>query len=187
MTESNTDTMLNKTNRNLIVGSEVLFISNNLLSMFSKDHDIFTFHHERNQDIKQTARQAWRDLKPYLQKDYDNVIFMGYRDDSDVVFDLFETRKLTFDAAVFVNYEPAGQINNLRDSLYEMKKAKTKIYSFSYGTDKNRLANLIETHQSLPIWTNLRSARLAQEIFGCILYENYEMTSLSGTNTEFIT
>lgn len=186
MTESNTDTMLNKTNRNLIVGSEILFVSNNLLSMFSKDHDIFTFHHERHKDIKETERLIWRDLKPYLQKDYDNIIFIGYRDDSDIVFELFKTRNLIFNAAVFVNYEPAGQIDDIRKALHDLKKAKTKIYSFSYGTDKNRLANLIETHQSLSVWTNLRSTRLAQEIFGCVLYDTYEMTSLSGTNTEFI-
>lgn len=186
MTESNTDTMLNKTNRNLIVGSEVLFVSNNLLSMFSKDHDIFTFHHERHESIDTTARLVWRDLKPLLQKDYDNIIFMGYRDDSDIVFDLFKHRKLAFNAAIFVNYESAGQIQDLHKELADLKQAGVDLYSFSYGIDKNRLANLIETHQSLPIWSNLRSTRLAEEIFGCVLYGTYQMTSLSGSNTEFV-
>lgn len=178
--------MLNKTNRNLIVGSEVLFVSNNLLSMFSKDHDIFTIHHEKHESIDTTARQIWRDLKPLLQKDYDNIIFIGYKDDSDIVFDLFVHRKLIFNAAIFVNYEPAVKNQATYTLLKEMKQAGTNLYSFSYGIDKNRLANLIETHQSLPVWTNLRSPRLAQEIFGCVLYGTYKMTSLSGTNTEFI-
>lgn len=178
--------MLNKTNRNLIVASEVLFVSNNILSLFSKNHDIFTFHHERDQAIETTEKQIWRDLKPFLMKDYESIIFIGYRDDCDVIFDLFESRNLIFDAAIFVNYEPVKRTENLNQYLHGLKKAGTNLYSFSYGTDKNRLANLIETHQSLPIWTNLRSTRLAQEIFGCVLYDTYQMTYLSGTNTEFI-
>ena len=178
--------MLNKTNRNLIVGSEILFVSNNLLSMFSKDHDIFTFHHEKHESIDTTAKQVWRDLKPLLVKNYDNIIFMGYKDDSDVVFDLFEHRKLVFNAAIFVNYEPGSKERDTYKCIKNMKKAQTDLYSFSYGLDKNRLANLIETHQSLPVWTNLRSPRLAQEIFGCVLYGTYKQVSLSGSNTEFI-
>ena len=178
--------MLNKTNRNLIVGSEVLFVSNNLLSMFPKDHDIFTIHHEKHESIDTTARQVWRDIKPLLEKNYDNIIFIGYKDDSDIVFDLFEHRRLVFDAAIFINYEPASKDQDINTRIKNMKEAQTDIYSFSYGLDKNRLGNLIETHQSLPVWTNLRSLRLAQEILGCVLYGTYKQVSLSGSNTEFI-
>ena len=178
--------MLNKTNRKLIVGSEILFVSNNLLTQFSKDHDIFTFHLNDKQSLDTTARQVWRDLKPYLQKDYDHIVFMGYKDDSDVVFRLNQDRNLAFDAAVFVNYEPTGEIDSLALSIEKLEQAQTKVYSFNYGHKKNRLDGLVENHQSLPIWTNLRSERLASEIYGCVVYGAYQQTSLSGTNTEFI-
>jgi uncharacterized radical SAM superfamily protein len=173
-------------NRNLIVGSEILFVSNNLLEMFSKDHDIFTFHHERHAPIDQTAKQVWRDLKPLLAKGYDRIIFIGYRDDSDIVFDLYENRKLIFDAAVFVNYEQFASKLDYKDYLAKMKQDGVDLYSFSFGTDKKKLANLIETHQSLSFWTNLRSLRLAQEIYGCVVYGTYKLDYLAGSNTRFV-
>ena len=178
--------MLNKTNRKLIVGSEILFVSNNLLTQFAKDHDIFTFHHNEKDSLDTTARHIWRDLKSYLIKDYDHIVFMGFKDDSDIVFKLNEDRNLLFDAAVFVNYEPTGEIDSLALSIDKLTQAQVNLYSFGYGGKKNRLDGLVENHQSLPIWTNLRSERLAQEIYGCVVYGTYKQVSLSGTNTEFI-
>lgn len=178
--------MLNKTNRKLIVGSEKLFTSNNLAYEFGKDHDIFLYSYDMNKDVSYNSRIIWRDLKPYLVKPYEHVSFMGYGLDANVVYDLHLTRQLKFDAIVTVNHKFINQFEDWEKTHNELLQTSAKMYSFSYGTNTKRPVIIFDNHQSLPFFTSLRSRRLAQEIYGCVVYGAYEQTHLVGSNTEFI-
>lgn len=178
--------MLNKTNRKLIVGSEKLFTSNNLAYEFGKDHDIFLYSYDQNKDVTYNSRMIWRDLKPYLVKSYDHITFMGHGMDANVVYDLHMERRLDFDAIVTVNHLLPVSVDNWEKVHDELLQTASKRYSFSYGTNTKRPVIIFDNHQSLPFFTTLRSRRLAQEIYGCVVYGAYEQTHLVGSNTEFI-
>jgi hypothetical protein len=174
-------TMLNKTNSKLIVGSEKLFLSNNLLTSFSKDHDIFQISIDPQRSLEEQSRVIWRDLKNTLDKPYSSIVFMGLGYDCNVRYELYRKRKFVFDGAIFVNPIIDEDISD-----EELVLEQDKTYSFSTQGIKKTPANLSKVHQCLPRFHGLRSRRLALEIYGCVVYGFYQQDYLSGANTEFI-
>lgn len=169
-------TMLNSNNRKLIVGSEKLFLSNQLATMFSKDHDILLFSYDDKLNPKDNSRMIWRTLSKMFAKEYDKIVFMGLGSDCNVLQNLYKDRGLAFDAGVLVNYTKIDS-----ESIVEKDSAK-KIWSFS---NKKRPEIVSYNHQSLPWYYTIRSKRLAQEIYGTIVYGVYDQTYLDGDVTEF--
>ena len=180
------ETMLNKTNRKLIVASEKLFISNSLLKEFMKDHDILTFNYDTSIDLEENSREVWKKFIMNLDYSYDKIVFMGHGVDCNIIYPLYRNKKLDFDAAVFVDYKNPDTL--LIPPSYEeaLRKSKVKIYSFSTRNKKETPSAIIQSHQSLPWYHTTRSYRLAQEIYGCIVYDTYQENYLSGANSKLI-
>lgn len=179
-------TMPNKTNRKLIVASEKLFISNSILNEFSKDHDILTFNYNPTLDLETNARAIWKRIKTHLDNSYERISFIAHGIDCNVIYSLFKDRNLDFDAAVFVDYQKPDTLGILPTYENALKNSKVKIYSFSTRNKKETPLAIIQSHQSLPWYYTTRSRRLAQEIYGCIVYDAYQQNYLSGANSRFI-
>lgn len=178
--------MPNKTKRKLIVASEKLFISNNILEQFSIDHDILTFSYNDNLNLRSNSKALYKLMKRHLEKGYDKIVFMGHGVDCNLLYELYDDKDMVFTAGVFVNYKkPQGE--QVSDITQEHLFMETKIYSFSTYGDKKRPVAYLTDHQSLrTVFGNIRSKRLAQEIFGCIVYGAYQMNGLLGRPTAFI-
>ncbi len=179
-------TMPNKTHRNLIVGSEKLFQANNILNQFSLQHDVYLFSYNENLSLKANAKALFRNLIPYLRDNYDNVIFMGHGIDCNVLYGLYDDKNLKFDAGVFINYQYCDDVvpSHIHEHL-ELDKAK--IYSFVTKGNKKRPVEYLTDHQYVnSLFGTIRSKRLAQEIYGCVVYGAYNLNCLSGEPTEFI-
>jgi len=177
--------MPNKTNRKLIVGSEKLFLANNILEEFSIDHDILTFSYDKDLTLKANSKILYKALKTPLAKGYSKIVFMGHGLDCNLLYELYDDKGLVFDAGVFVNYK---KDRNTEISLItqEHLNIETKIYSFSTFGDKKRPVAYLTDHQPLKtLFATTRSKRLAQEIFGCVVYGAYQMNGLKGKPTAF--
>lgn len=178
--------MPNKTKRKLIVGSEKLFVANNILEQFSIDHDILTFSYDHTLSVKSNTKALYKKMSPYLAKGYDKIVFMGHGLDCNVLYEMYDDKNFVFNAGIFVNYKKVNdyQISSITQEHLFME---TKIYSFSTYGDKKRPLAYLTDHQSLKsILGNIRNKRLAQEIFGCVVYGAYQMNGLKGKPTAFI-
>jgi hypothetical protein len=178
--------MPNKTNRKLIVGSEKLFQPNNILEQFSIDHDVLTFSYNDNLSLKANSKVLYKVLRSYLAKGYDKLVFMGHGIDCNLLYELYDDKALKFDAGVFVNYKQSsdGEVSLITQEHLFME---TKIYSFSTQGNEKRPVAYLTDHQSLrTAFRTIRSKRLAQEIYGCVVYGAYQMNGLKGKPTAFV-
>lgn len=173
-------------NRKLLVASEKLFISNSLLRQFAKDHDILSFNYNHSMDLESNARAIWGKIKLNLDKDYEKIVFIAHGVDCNVLYYLYRDRNLNFDAAVFVDYDTPDTLGVTPRYTNALKQSKVKIYSFATMAKKITPPEAVQSHQSLPWYYTTRSSRLAQEIFGCVVYDAYQENYLSGTNSKFI-
>lgn len=179
-------TMPNKTQRSLIVGSQTLFQANNILTEFAIGHDIYLFSYNDNLTLKANAKALYRELLPLLRQNYEHITFMGHGVDCNLLYGLYEDKNLKFDAGVFVNYkaEKYGIESHIHEHL-ELDKAK--IYSVVTKGNKKRPVEYLTSHQYVnSLFGTIRSKRLAQEIFGCVVYGAYNKDCLSGEPTAFI-
>lgn len=185
MTET-IQTMPNKTHRSLIVGSEKLFQANNILNQFSLGHDVYLFSYNENLSLKANAKALFRELIPHIRDNYEHITFMGHGVDCNVLYALYDDKNLKFDAGVFVNYKTPEEVvsHHIHEHL-ELDKAK--IYSFATKGNKKRPVEYLTDHQEInSLFGTIRSKRLAQEIFGCVVYGAYNKDYLTGEPTEFI-
>jgi len=187
-TMTDTDkTMPNKTKRSLIVGSEKLFQANNIAYQFSKAHDIILFSYNNNISLKANSKALYRTIMTKLsQYKYENVTFMGHDIDCNILYGIFDDKGFVFTAGVFVNYKPVDQPISYRlDDHLDL--AQAKIYNFVTKGDKKRPVKYLTDHQYVhSLFGTIRSKRLAQEIFGCVVYGAYKKDSLEGKPTRFL-
>jgi len=173
-------------NTNLIVGSEKLFQANNILEQFSTDHHILTFKYNPEFTPLTNSKILYKAIRTHLSNDYAKMTFMGHETDCNLLYELYKDKGIIFDAAIFVNYS-----RDYDNSLYgqnvtqqALSEEKTKIYSFYTTNSYNQRALYTESHQYIPsMFKNIRSKRLAQEIYGCTVYGGYQMTSLGKSPT----
>lgn len=179
-------TMPNKTQRSLIVGSQKLFQANNILTEFAVGHDVYLFSYDKSLSLTANTKALFRDLLVYLRENYDHIVFMGYGVDCNILYGMCLDKNLYFDAGVFVNYEELDEIVPHRVHN-RLDAQQSKIYSFTTKGNKKRPVEYITDHQYVKsLFGNIRSKRLAQEIFGCVVYGAYNQNYLSGEPTEFI-
>lgn len=173
------------TNRKLIVASEKLFQANNILTQFAKDHDIVTFNYDSQLSMKANAKAVYKKIIHLLEKSYDEIIFMGHKQDCNVLYELYDHKGIIFTAGVFVDYKkaPAYEPSQITQSHLFME---SKVYSFSTSIERKRPVVYLTDHQSCPSLLGIRSKRLAQEIFGCIVYGVYDVNFLEGTPSSFL-
>jgi hypothetical protein len=103
----------------------------------------------------------------------DKLIFIGIGDDCRVVMDLYLNHGFKFDAAVFIN-------NLYSPSKYEPILDHCSIYNF-YTKPEYKMLDIEGAEVNEYIKTKLpahMSNRVAQEVFGCLLYQTYERTYL---------
>jgi len=179
-------TMPNKTNRSLIVGSQKLFQANNILTEFAIGHDVYLFSYDETLSLTANTKALFRDLLVYLRESYDHIVFMGYGVDCNILYGMCLDKNLYFDASVFVNYEePYQMVPHRVHNLLAMKESK--IYSFSTKGNEKRPVEYTTDHQYVKsLFGNIRSKRLAKEIFGCVVYGAYKQNYLSGQPTVFV-
>jgi hypothetical protein len=151
-----------------------------------KDHDILTFNYSTFMDLEENTREVWKKIKMNLDNPYEKIVFIAHGVDCNIIYPLYRNKKLDFDAAVFVDYKNPDTL--LVPPSYEeaLKKSKVKIYSFSTRNKKETPCAVIQSHQSLPWYYTIRSRRLAQEIYGCVVYDTYQENYLSGANSRLI-
>lgn len=179
-------TMPKKTQRSLIVGSEKLFQANNILNQFAIGHDVYLFSYNENVSLKANAKALYKNLLPHLRSNYDHVTFMGHRVDCNLLYGLYDDKNLKFDAGVFVNYKRPDDV--VASHVHEhLELDGAKIYSFVTKGNKKRPVEYLTDHQYVKsLFGNTRSTKLAQEIFGCVVYGAYNVNGLVGEPTEFI-
>lgn len=171
------------TNRKLLVGSEKLFISNNILNQFSKDHDVLLYSYDNKKTLEHNSRVLWREITALIGLSYDQVIFMGVGQECNLSYHLFDKRNLFFDAVIFFNYEnenPGELDETIKD---KMMVSKCNIYTLS---NKKKLNMISDNHEQLPWYSTIRSKRLAQAIYSFVVYGTYNQDGLDGTNTRII-
>lgn len=172
--------MLNKNNRKLIVGSDKLFISNNILSQLNKDHDIALFSYDPNQSLIANTKTLYRDIKLHLNESKDKLVFMGYKKDCNLLYALAKDKSLFFDGAIFVNYEPMFGSTEFDFKTMDEVALNTKIYK--YRTSKSlSVGEFIKTP-----FGSIRSKKLAQNIYASLVYDLYQENFLDGKPTAFV-
>jgi len=178
--------MLN-TNRKLIVASEKLFLYNNILSEFDKDHDILTFSYNPKISKNANAKAIYRDLNKHLQGKYDKIVFMGLESDCNLLHELYIDKGLKFDAAIFVNYKKS-EIHGIDLKTQKSTARHIPIYSFSVRkSEAIQSLTYLEEHHDIPtLFKSIRSKRLAKEIYGVIVYGIYRVNFLEGTPSKLI-
>ena len=180
------NTMLN-TNRKLMIVSQTLIPSNKIFEEFKEDHDFYFFEYNPQLSLLSNCKRVYKDIKEYIMSDYQHIVFMGHGQDCNVLYGLYEDKNLVFDAGVFVNYEsPTNESvpHQVKDSM----SPETKIYS--YSTHKKNLDQPIigiSIHQYVPtLLGGFNSKRLAQEIYGAVVYDTYSELFLQGPKSVFI-
>jgi hypothetical protein len=122
---------------------------------------------------------------------------MGTHVDSNLLYSLYDDKNVVFDAGVLVNYKTLSREGEVDlDTQWSISK-ETDIYTFNtkFSTSKN-LTNKKDTlppvahlkdHQYVPsLLGNVRSRRLAMEIFGCVVYGTYNINGLEGANSVLV-
>jgi hypothetical protein len=175
-------------NKRLIIGSNKLFIHNTIANEFRKAHDIITYSYIPELSLKSNTKELWKDISYHVRQDYDSVVFMAQGFESNLLYSLYKDKGLTFTAGVFVNYKAPvdeGQVD--LGTQYEISQ-KTRIYTFSTNK-KDTLPPVahLQDHQYVPaLFSTTRTKRLAQEIYGCVLYGAYQAIKIEETNSVFI-
>jgi len=175
--QMNIDTMPN----NILVGSEKLFrtkapwkIDRSLLGTITNDHLVLLFDQcKDNKTYKKTAKKLAKQLTYMNTIQTDKLIFIGIGNDCRVVMDLYLNHGFKFDAAVFIN-------NLYSPSKYEPILDHCSIYNF-YTKPEYKMLDIEGAEVNEYIKTKLpahMSNRVAQEVFGCLLYQTYERTYL---------
>lgn len=163
-------TMLTK-NRNLIVGSEKLFISNTLLTELALDHDILGFLYDPRKSIIEQVNEIYKNIKGLNISSYSRIVFIGYKKDCELMYHLSGLKNLPFDCAVFVNPE----ISNPNVSPPSL----TKLYCVGNRSNHTPLkGELLYQKVNTPFPT--RSPRLAKEIAAILTYHGYSQLFLAG-------
>lgn len=169
---------------NILVGSEKLFrtkapwkIERSLLGTITNDHQVLLFDQcKDNKTYKKTAKRLAKQLNYRSDFNTDKFIFIGLGNDCRVVMDLYLNHGFKFDAAVFIN-------NLYSPSKYDPILDHCSIYNF-YTNKQYEMLNIEGAEVNQYIKTRLpahMSNRLAQEVFGCLLYQTYERTYLNNT------
>lgn len=179
-------TMLNQTNRKLLVGSQKLLNTNNILVEFSKDHDIIQFSYNPNETLEKNTRLLWRHIRMYIASPYQKLTFMGIGQECNLMYELYDKKNLVFDAGVFVNYKDPVDGKVSLQLQKDMSLAGTKIYTYSTYNKKEHPVVISQSHQALPLYSTIRSQRLAKEIYGCVVYGSYCENYLDGPNTKVL-
>lgn len=178
--------MLN--NKRLIIGSNKLFNSNTIATQFAKAHDIVTFNYNPILSLRANTKELWKQISQHLRQDYDSVVFMGVGIEANLLYSLYKDKNYTFTAGVFVNYEPSENVGQIDLATQWEVYQKTKIYTFSTNK-KDTLPPVahLQDHQYIhTMFGTIRSKRLAQEMYGCVLYGAYQALGLEETNSVFI-
>jgi hypothetical protein len=166
---------------NILVGSEKLFrtkapwkIDRSLLGTITNDHLVLLFDQcKDNKTYKKTAKKLAKQLTYMNTIQTDKLIFIGIGNDCRVVIDLYLNHGFKFDAAVFIN-------NLYSPSKYEPILDHCSIYNF-YTKPEYKMLDIEGAEVNEYIKTKLpahMSNRVAQEVFGCLLYQTYERTYL---------
>ena len=166
---------------NILVGSEKLFrtkapwkINKSLLGTITNDHQVLLFDEcKDNKTYKKTAKKIAKQLTYMNTIETDKLIFIGIGDDCRVVMDLYLSHGFKFDAAVLIN-------NLYSPSRYKRILDHCSIYNF-YTKPEYEMLDIEGAEVNEYVKTKLpahMSNRLAQEVFGCLLYQTYERTYL---------
>jgi hypothetical protein len=169
---------------NILVGSEKLFrtkapwkIERSLLGTITNDHHVLLFDECKDyKTYKKTAKKLARTLTYKNDIKTDKLIFIGLGNDCRVVIDLYLNHGFKFDAAVFIN-------NTYSPTIYDPIIDHCSIYNF-YTNQSYEMLSIDGAEVNEFIKTRLpahMSNRLAQEVFGCLLYQTYERTYLDNT------
>lgn len=171
------------TNRKLLVGSEKLFISNNIVNQLSKDHDIIMFSYDKKKTLEENSRALWRDIAGHIATGYDKVVFLGLGQECNLVYSLYEKRNMSFDGAVFINYkrENEGDLTSLSKERFEL--SNTKLYTIS---NSKKLDMFSQNHEQLKWYQTIRAKKLGQIIHSFLVHDTYGETYLEGINTRFV-
>ena len=166
---------------NILVGSEKLFrtkapwkIERSLLGTITNDHQVLLFDQcKDNKTYKKTAKRLAKQLTYMNKVQTDKLIFIGLGNDCRVVMDLYLNHGFKFDAAVFIN-------NLYSPSKYDPILDHCSIYNF-YTNKEYEMLNIegaeVNEHVKTKVPAHM-SNRLAQEVFGCLLYQTYDRTYL---------
>ena len=176
----NTHTMPN----NILVGSEKLFrtkapwkIDTSLLGTITKDHHVLLFDTSKDdKTYKNTVKSLARQLTYRNDYQTDKLIFIGLGNDCKMVVDLYKDHGFKFDAAVLIN-------NLYSPTMYAPIMGHCSIYNF-YTKQSYEMLSIDGAEVNQFVKTRLpahMSTRLAQEVFGCLLYQTYERTYLDNT------
>lgn len=172
--------MLNTNNRKLIVGSEKLFISNNILYQLNKDHDIFLFSYNTNKTLIENTKVLYKNLKIHLNESKDKLVFMGLKKECNLLYSLAKDKSLFFDGAIFINYQPLFDMSQIDFDTLDQVNEKTKIYK--YKTTNSQSDGLtVKT-----LFGSTRSKKLAQNIYASLVYDVYQENFLDGKPTAFV-
>ena len=166
---------------NILVGSEKLFrtkapwkIERSLLGTITNDHQVLLFDQcKDNKTYKKTAKRLAKQLTYMNKVQTDKLIFIGLGNDCRVVMDLYLNHGFKFDAAVFIN-------NLYSPSKYDPILDHCSIYNF-YTNKEYEMLNIEGAEVNEYVKTKVpahMSNRLAQEVFGCLLYQTYDRTYL---------
>lgn len=166
---------------NILVGSEKLFrtkapwkIDRSLLGTITNDHLVLLFDEcKDNKTYKKTAKKLAKQLTYMNTIQTDKLIFIGLGHDCRIVMDLYLNHGFKFDAAVLIN-------NTYSPTKYDPILDHCSIYNF-YTNKEYSMLDIDGAEVNQHIKTKLpahMSNRVAQEVFGCLLYQTYERTYL---------
>lgn len=179
MTEFKPETMLNPY---FLIGSEKLFLTptNNFINQFKYGHIITLIESQdrasmTKDDITAENKKLYRNLAIHWKINYQAKVFVGYKQDCLFLYDLYRDYGITFDAAVFINFD-FSQISNKDAEV----KDSTVIYNFYSDKKKYGYTKASKVNQYIPvrIGSPAYSKRFAMETAGVLTYGTYNVLDI---------
>ncbi len=187
--ETMTTQMLNKKQDNIrlikdraIVIDERLMMSpltNGLTNLLLENHDLYYFKMYDESNIELSARKLVKPLFDLWQDTYEQIFYLGYKESSDMYFELYNMKKYFFDSAVL--FETTPDIETTRSLQQNHLDSNYLILNRSWNnTTTNILGDskfVVQTTRSILPPTH--SVRLAKEAKGWLEYANTPPTQIN--------
>ena len=148
-------------------------LSNSFVNLLLINHDIYHFKMYNESDKTISARKMAKPLFDLNQAGYKKLFFIGYRQSTDLFYELYRLKKFSFDSAVLLNclfdFETTMKMKkDFIDTNYLIinRKLEEQCHMLIDGDDRFM-------YQSIPtLLPFTHSPRVAQEALGWLEYKN---------------
>lgn len=148
-------------------------LSKSFTNLLLINHDIYYFKQDNGADKQITVRKMLKPLFDLYQAGYKKLFFVGYKESTEVFYELYRLKNFAFDSAVLLNCVFDLEVtlkmkHDFIDTNYLIINRKIEEHSHVLINGDERFL-----YQSIPTLLPLtHSPRAAQETLGWLEYKN---------------